>query len=139
MADYAAIRAGLKTRLETISSLVAVYDTVPDRVVAPSAVVAVGSPVADYHDSMSGAGGALTRFNFEVIVLAARWEPTAGQDQIAAYISGSGSVPTAIEGDATLGGDASTTQVTRCVDLGQIQVADSQYYGGRFTVEVYAR
>jgi hypothetical protein len=137
MADYGAIRDGLKTRLETISALAVVYDTVPDRVIVPSAVIAPGSPVADYHESGSDSAP-LTRFNFSVVVLVQHWEPNAAQDVVDAMISGSASVFTAIEGDKTLGGVASTCQVTRCLDYGRIPVADSEYSGARFQVEVFA-
>ena len=138
MADYAAIRDGLKTRLETISALAVVYDTVPDRVVVPCAVVAPGSPIAQYHQSGNDSG-ALTQFNFDIIVLVQHWEPNAAQDRIDAVISGAGSVETAIEGNKVLGGAASTCQVVRCLDYGRILVADTEYSGARFTVEVYAR
>jgi hypothetical protein len=138
MADYAAIRDGLKTRLETISALTVVYDNVPDRVVVPCAVVAPGSPIAQYHQSGNDSG-ALTQFNFDIIVLVQHWEPNAAQDRIDAVISGAGSVETAIEGNKVLGGAASTCQVVRCLDYGRILVADTEYSGARFTVEVYAR
>ena len=138
MADYAAIRDGLKTRLETISALTVVYDNVPDRVVVPCAVVAPGSPIAQYHQSGNDSG-ALTQFNFDIIVLVQHWEPNAAQDRIDAVISGAGSVETAIEGNKVLGGAASTCQVVRCPDYGRILVADTEYSGARFTVEVYAR
>ena len=138
MADYAAIRDGLKTRLETISALTVVYDTVPDRVVVPCAIVAPGSPIAQYHQSGNDSG-ALTQFNFDIIVLVQHWEPNAAQDRIDAVISGAGSVETAIEGSKVLGGAASTCQVVRCLDYGRILVADTEYSGARFTVEVYAR
>jgi hypothetical protein len=112
MADYAAIRDGLKTRLETISALTVVYDNVPDRVVVPCAVVAPGSPIAQYHQSGNDSG-ALTQFNFDVIVLVQHWEPNAAQDRIDAVISGAGSVETAIEGNKVLGGAASTWETTQ--------------------------
>jgi hypothetical protein len=67
------------------------------------------------------------------------WEPNAAQDRIDAVISGAGSVETAIEGNKVLGGAASTCQVARCLDYGRILVADTEYSGARFTVEVYAR
>ena len=136
MADYAAIRDQLKVRLATVSAFVAVFDTLPDRVTVPCSIVRPGSPVADYHQGMSGQG--LTQFNFEVLALAQRWEPNAGQDVLDGFISGSAGVEAAIRGDTTLGGEASTSQVTSCTAFGQIQVADSLYWGCTFNVEVYA-
>lgn len=136
MADYAAIRDQLKVRLETVSAFTAVFDTVPDRVTVPCAIVRPGSPVAEYHQAMSGQG--LSRFNFEVLALAQRWEPNAGQDVLDGFISGAAGVEAAIRGDATLDGEASTSQVTTCSQYGNLIVADSQYVGAIFNVEVYA-
>jgi len=136
VADYTAIRDQIKVRLETVSTFVAVFDTVPDRVTVPCAIVRPGSPVADYHEAMGGQG--LSRFNFEVLALAQRWEPNAGQDVLDSFITGSDSVEAAIRGDTTLGGEASTSQVTSCTAYGNVNVADSQYVGAIFNVEVYA-
>jgi len=80
----------------------------------------------------------VSRFNFEVLALAQRWEPSAGQDVLDSFITGSDSVETAIRGDTTLGGEASTSQVTSCTAYGNVNVADSQYVGAIFNVEVYA-
>lgn len=136
MADYGAIRDQLKVRLETVSTFKAVFDTVPDRVTVPCAIVRPGSPVAEYHQSMNGAG--LGLFRFEILALAQRWEPNAGQDVVDGLMSGASSVEAAIRGDETLGGEAATTQVTSCTGYGNVQVADSQYVGAVFNVEVYA-
>ncbi len=119
-----------------MSTFAVVFDTMPDRVTVPCAIVRPGSPVADYHEAMGGQG--VSRFNFEVLTLAQRWEPNAGQDVLDSFITGSDSVETAIRGDTTLGGEASTSQVTSCTAYGNVNVADSQYVGAIFNVEVYA-
>ena len=139
MADYAAIRDGLKTALEGITNVKVAYDTVPDRVIVPSMVVQPGNPVAGYHESFDGAGGGLVALRYEVVALAGRWEPGAGQGILDGFILGAGSVPTAIAADVTLGGTAIDTQVVSCLDYGNISVADSQYYGCRFIVEIKVR
>ena len=136
MADYAAIRDQLKVRLETVSAFAAVFDTVPDRVTVPCAIVRPGAPVAEYLQAMAGQG--LSRFNFEVLALAQRWEPNAGQDVLDGFNSGSAGVEAAIRGDATLDGEASTSQVITCSQYGNLIVAASQYVGAIFNVEVYA-
>ena len=136
MADLTAIRDQLKVRLETVSAFVAVFETVPDRCPVPCGVVRLGSPAVVYHEAMGGQG--LTKFNFEVLALAQRWEPNAGQDVLDSFITGSDSVETAIRGDTTLGGEASTAQVTSCTAYGNVNVADSQYVGAIFNVEVFA-
>tara|TARA_R110000796_G_scaffold48615_4_gene116468 strand:+ start:345 stop:764 length:420 start_codon:yes stop_codon:yes gene_type:complete len=139
MADYAAIRDGLKTTLETISAVKVAYDTVPDRVIVPSCVVQPGSPVVEYHQSMEGAGGNLQLFHIDVVALAGRFEPGAGQDVLDAMISGSGSVEAAVRADPQLSDSALFASVIRCVDYGNITVGDTIYYGCRFQLEVYAR
>ena len=136
MADYGAIRDQIAVRLRTVSTFAVVFDTMPDRVTVPCAIVRPGSPVADYHEAMGGQG--VSRFNFEVLTLAQRWEPNAGQDVLDSFITGSDSVETAIRGDTTLGGEASTSQVTSCTAYGNVNVTDSQYVGAIFNVEVYA-
>ena len=80
MADYAAIRDGLKTVLGGITNVKVAYDTVPDRVIAPSMTIQPGAPVVEYNQSMDGAGGNLQLFRINVIALAGRFEPGAGQD-----------------------------------------------------------
>ena len=136
MADLTAIRDQLKVRLETVSAFVAVFDTLPDRCPVPCGIVRLGSPAAVYHEAMGGQG--LTKFNFEVLALAQRWEPNAGQDLLDGFISGSGSVEAAIRGDETLDGEASTSQVVLCTAVGNVQVADSLFWGCQFQVEVYS-
>ena len=136
MADYSAIRDQIAVRLRTVSTFAVVFDTMPDRVTVPCAIVRPGSPVADYHEAMGGQG--VSRFNFEVLTLAQRWEPNAGQDVLDGFISGSGSVEAAIRGDETLDGEASTSQVVLCTAVGNVQVADSLFWGCQFQVEVYA-
>jgi hypothetical protein len=139
MADYGAIRDGLKTRLETISALKVAYDTIPDSVIIPSAVVSPGNPVVEYLGSMAGTGGGLQEFRFEIVALAGRFEPGAGQDTLDSLVSGADSVEAAIRGDATLGGTAVDAVVVRCLDYGSVTVDGAAYYGCRFIVEVKAR
>jgi len=137
MADYGAIRDGLKTRLETLTDLAVVFDTFPDRVIVPAAVVIPGSTVAAYHQSGNDAGQ-LQTFTFHIEVLVPRWEPHSAQDALDAYISGNASVEYAIRGDKTLAGNAFDSQVVRCFDYGGRVVADSEYLGATFEVEVIA-
>ena len=141
MADYGAIKDGIKTRLETLSGLVAVFDTVPDRVVPPVAVVVPGSPPVDYNVTMGASTNAsqLQRFNFEVLVLAQRFYAEAAQDKLDSYVSGSTSVYNAIQGDATLGGTAADARITRVAAYGQIVVGEGEFMGARFALEVYGQ
>jgi len=141
VADYAAIRAGLAARLEAVTAtpFLTVHDTVPGAVVAPAAVVVPARPAATYHETMVGAGGALTMFRFELVVLLQNMAEEFAQNALDALMSGSGSVPDAVEADVTLGGAAVTAQVTQATDYGVVQWADTEYVGARFAVEVHAR
>jgi len=139
MADYTAIRDGLATRLETVSTFLTVHATVPNRIVAPSAVVVPGRPVATYHDSMVGTSGSLTVFNFELVCAVQSMTEEFAQDALDDLISGADSVPAAIEADPTLGGAATTCQVRQAVDYGVVAFADTEFIGARFLVEVIAR
>jgi len=139
MADYTAIRDGLATRLETVPTFLTVHATVPGRIVAPAAVVVPGRPVATYHDSMIGSSGALTVFNFELVCAVQSMTEEYAQDALDDLISGTSSVPAAVEADPTLGGAATTCQVRQAVDYGVVAFADTEFIGARFLVEVYAR
>ena len=134
--DYAAIRDALKTQLETLTDLVAVYDTAPDRAVEPSAIVLPGEPVAEYHQASAGGATGLSKLEFDVVLLAARWQAAAGQDVLDGYMT---TLPAALEADQTLSGTAEVVQVVTATNYGVVTVADSQFLGVRFVTEVHAR
>ncbi len=96
-------------------------------------------PVATYHDSNDGSGGALTVFNFELVCAVQSMTEEFAQDALDDLISGANSVPAAVEADPTLGGAATTCQVRQAVDYGVVAFADTEFIGARFLVEVYAR
>jgi len=134
MADVSAIRSGIKTNIETLTGLIAVFDYVPDRLVAPSASVEFLD--AEYHETSSVAG--YTLFTFVVTILAARFDSEFGQQTLDGYISGSNSFPSCIDADPTLAGTASGSTAKTCRSYGMITVADSQFWGAQFDVEVIA-
>jgi len=134
--NYAAIRLALADRLENVDALVAVYPSVPDRVVTPSAAVVPGDPFADFHQASDGVAGGLIRCRFDVIVFAARFDSSAGQETLDSLIS---EIPAQLEGDQTLGGAAVVVLVTEATNYGVIQVADTQLVGCRIAVEVYTQ
>jgi len=135
MANYSAIRDGLKTRLKTSTVFIQVADTAPDTVSPPCAIVLPGSPVVEYHQAF---GNGLERFSFTILVLAQRFDVKANQDLIDGMVSGSSSVRALIEGDRTLGGNCSDCQVTSASTYGDVSVNETEYLGIEFEVEVYA-
>ena len=140
MADYSAIKTGIKTRLDTLSGLIATFDTVPDTVYPPVAVVVPRSPEVEYNVSMgnSAHNSMLQRFNFDVLILAGRFNSEYSQDALDAFVSGTGSVYNAIAGDRRLGGTVSDCRITRMLDYGQIVLGEGEFLGARFELEVYA-
>ena len=139
MVSYSAIRDGLAVRLRTLDLFTVVYSTVPGRVVAPCAVVVPGRPIAGYHESMNGQGGQLIRFSFDILAIVQAMAEEYNQDALDALISGSASVPVALEADPTLGGVSAAVVCTSATDYGMVRFADTEYVGARFNTEVYAR
>ena len=139
MADYGAIRQGLADALATIPTFLTVYASTPSRITPPSAIVLPGRPVADYHRSMEGTAGALTRYNFEIIAATQQMAAVYNQEKLDALVSGTGSIPAVLEADPTLGGECLTLQVSAATDYGLLTFADSTFVGVRFSVEVFSR
>lgn len=132
MGSVSSVRAGLKTRLATISGLTATA-VAPATVNVPAAYIVPGS--IDFDQTM-GRGSDL--LNFSVVLLVAQATTELAQSDLDAYLVGSGaqSVKAAIEGDGTLGGAAQWTRVTRVSVYGLIEHQGVSYLGAKFDVEV---
>lgn len=125
-ANIGAIRDGIKTRLATISGLRA-YDTVPDTIAIPAAVV--GAPeLIDFNAVM---GGSKNRYTIPVRIFASRASDRSGQDKIDAYLAAAGasSVRAAIQGDQTLAGIVDYCVVDQARNYGVFDVAGVEYFG----------
>lgn len=136
--DYDEIRAEIKTRLEAVSSpqaFVSVYDYVPDFLTPPCAIVVPASTLISYHDSMGTVSSGLTTLNFSILLAAGRFEPSAGQQLLNDYLV---SVPTALEADQTLGGEATAVQVTAARNYGPTSFADAIFLTCQLDLEVLA-
>ena len=133
--NLAAIRAGLKTRLATISGL-RTYDTIPDSFTAPAAIV--GMPTLISYDATFNRSH--DKLTFPIRVLVTKATDRAAQERLEPYLDGTGStsIKTAIEGDPTLGGAAALVRVLNAQGLGVYDVAGIPYLGAEFTVEVIA-
>lgn len=128
-----AVRDGLKTALQTITSLRHYYDTIPDSINTPAAVV--GQLEIEWDASMvRGSDRGLV----DVLIFASRMSERSGQDLLDGYLAGSGaaSVKTAIEADPTLSGAVDTTRVIRATPIAT-NIAGVEYLGYRYEVEVY--
>lgn len=133
--NIANIRAGLKTRLATISGL-RCYETVPDQFSPPAAIV--GMPTSIQFDFVFGR--AADRLTYPVRLLVAKATDRSAQERLEQYLDGSGalSVKTAIEADPSLGGAANVTRVLSAQGLGVYDMGGVSYLGCDFTVEVIA-
>ena len=136
MSTIAELRNGLVARLRTISGL-NVYSAESGQITPPAAVIV--TPTIDYHQSFSGEG--LKQYQFRVIVLVAQGLLDEAAHTLDTYADPNSlkSVRTAIENDPTLGGVADTLIVNMFRPLDSEEVAALQYWGGDFTVTVYAR
>lgn len=126
---------GIQTRLATISGLSA-YSELPDTVTTPGAWVDLQSE--DWHQTLGGSGGLATARIDVVLMLSRapglRQALRTAQEYLAK--SGAKSIRAAIEADPTLGGHASSLQVTGWSDLGEMDANDEQLLSARIHVEV---
>lgn len=134
-ATVAQTRGGLATRLSTIPGLT-VYTTVPATPVAPCAVI---RPTKGSYDTTIANGG--DEYSYDVVVLATQaataWD--TAQELLDEYLARSGarSIRAAVQGDVSLGGYAHTCRVTGWSDYGTMSLAGADWFGVRFTVEVW--
>lgn len=136
MASLSALRAGLATRLATITGL-HVYANPLGLINPPAALVIPAGNFLDF-DATMGRGS--DNFRFTVRLLVAETVADLGQDALDPYLAGSGasSIKAAIEGDGSLGSIASFTVVTGAEGYGGYEYGGVSYLGCDFSVEVTA-
>ena len=133
--DYDNIRAGIKTRLEAVSSpqsFVSVYDFVPDFLTPPCAIVVPSNNAITFHEAMGTVAAGLATCRFDIVIAAQRFESTANQETLNDYLV---TVPTALEADQTLGGESKSVTVTNARNYGPINFGDSVYLGVQLDLE----
>jgi len=132
MASMQDLRDGLADRMSTVSGL-RTSATVPDNPRPPIAVVMPERIVYD----LNARRGADTFF-FTIILIVARADDRAAQDNLDKYLVGDGSIKQAVEGDRTLGGVANTCRVTEMTNYASLPIGEVLYLAAQFTVEVVA-
>lgn len=134
MADFGAVRAGIATRLATISGLQA-YTTVPGQIATPAAFVS--GPTSAKPLTM---GSSKRDWRVRVRILVTRAVEAAGQDALDDFLSvGTTSIDDAIAGDPTLGGSADVCHVEdSCVGYGQYDHAGILYWGFEAQLRIVA-
>jgi hypothetical protein len=127
-----AIRAGIATRLETISGL-NVTDYRPGQIQTPAAVVGV-PPVDDYQLVMRRGAWELTP---TILVFVSAAVDVWRADALSEYLdhTGTKSIAAAIAADKTLGGVVDSCHVRSSRVLGVDEVGAIGYYGGE--LELY--
>ena len=125
------MRDNLKTQLSSISGL-RIYDTVPDSINTPAAVV--GMLDMDFDATMNRG---YDRATLDVILITGRMSERSAQNTLDTYLSGSGnsSIKTVVEANKTLSGAVQTLRVTAATS-GSIQVSGIDYLAYRFRVEL---
>jgi|DEB3_MinimDraft_2_1074329.scaffolds.fasta_scaffold38726_2 ABC-type xylose transport system substrate-binding protein len=125
------VRDNLKTQLSSISGL-RIYDTVPDSINTPAAVV--GMLDMDFDATMNRG---YDRATLDVILITGRMSERSAQNTLDTYLSGSGnsSIKTVVEANKTLSGAVQTLRVTAATS-GSIQVSGIDYLAYRFRVEL---
>lgn len=137
MTDVQGIREALKTNISTLNSptgtTIRVYDTIPDVVVPPCAVVGQLDLTFDV-DNQRG----LDQASVDVYVLVQRLSERAGQDKLDTLLVGSGpkSIKTAIESDRTLDGLVNTLRVVSA-DSGTYQSGDQTFLSYRYNLIIW--
>jgi hypothetical protein len=125
------VRDNMKTQLSSISGL-RIYDTVPDSINVPAAVV--GMLDFNFDTSMNRGFDTAT---LDLILITGRMSERSAQNSLDGYLSGSGSgsIKTVLENNKTLSGACQTLRVTTATS-GSLQVGGIDYLAYRFRVEV---
>ena len=121
------VRAGLATRLATISGL-RCFDYVPDGLAPPAAVV---EPLEITFDQSMLRGS--DYYRAFILVIVGRMSERSANDALDTYIP---AVKSAIEADKTLGGACSTLQVTGALPR-EVVVSGVDMLAYRFEVNIY--
>ena len=126
------VRDQIGKNIESISG-VRIYDTIPDVVVPPCAVVGQ----LDFTFDVDNARG-LDQASVDVYVIVQRISERAGQDKLDQLLGGTGnkSIKTAIESDRTLGGLVNTLRVISA-ESGTYQTGDQTFLSYRYNLTIW--
>jgi hypothetical protein len=135
MASITDLRAGLATRLGTISGLRTTSET-PDTISPPIAIINVAN--VNYDRAFQRG---LDEYNFVVTVIVGRVGERSAQRLLDSYVSpvAPSSVKLAIELDRTLGGKCDSLRVTDMRNYGSLVIGEITYLAAEFNVVVYAQ
>jgi len=126
------VRDALGKNLSTITGI-RIYDTIPDVVVPPCAVVGQ----LDFTFDVNNARG-LDQASVDIFVIVQRISERAGQDKLDELLAGTGSksIKTALESDRTLGGLVDTLRVISA-ESGTYTTGDQTFLSYRYNVTIW--
>lgn len=132
MINISGVREALGNNLMTITGM-RVYDTIPDIVTPPCAVVGQ----LDFTFDVNNARG-LDQASVDIYVIVQRISERAGQNKLDQLLAGTGngSIKTALESDRTLGGLVSTLRVISA-ESGTYTSGDQSFLSYRYNVTVW--
>lgn len=130
--NVSGVRDALKSNLQTITNM-RVYDTIPDVVVPPCAIVGQ----LDFTFDVDNARG-LDQASVDVFVIVQRISERTGQDKLDLFLAGSGtgSIKTALESDRTLGGLVDTLRVISA-DSGTYTSGETSFLSYRYNLTIW--
>ena len=130
--SVSAVREGIKKNLQNINTM-RVYDTIPDVIVPPCAIVGQ----LDFTFDASMARG-LDTASCDVYVIVQRISERAGQDKLDELLAGTGpkSIKTAIESDRSLGGLVNTLRVITA-ESGTYNSGDQAFLSYRYNLTIW--
>jgi hypothetical protein len=132
MINISGVREALGNNLMTITGM-RVYDTIPDVVTPPCAVVGQ----LDFTFDINNARG-LDQASVDIYVIVQRISERAGQNKLDQLLAGTGngSIKTALESDRTLGGLVNTLRVISA-ESGTYNSGDQSFLSYRYNVTVW--
>ena len=132
MIKISKVRDAIGYNIQNISGI-RVYDTIPDVVVPPCAVVGQ----LDFTFDIDNARG-LDQASVDVYVIVQRISERAGQDKLDEFLAGTGakSIKTAIESDRTLGGLVNTLRVITA-ESGTYTSGDQTFLSYRYNLTIW--
>jgi hypothetical protein len=132
MLNIGPVRDALKKNLQTITRL-RVYDTIPDVVTPPAAVVGQ----LDFTFDVDNARG-LDQASVDIYVIVQRISERTAQDKLDEFLAGTGegSIKTALESDRSLGGLVDTLRVISA-ESGTYTSGEQSFLSYRYNLAIW--
>lgn len=137
MASFSTVRTAVKTTIGNNISSIRVYDTIDDMINVPAAVLLPTS--INFTEAMARG---TDRYEFDILVVVSRTDSRSGQNQLDAFINGSGSssIRQVIFQNSDLGQSDTSAVVTTMSDYGATYAVNGvECIGARLGLTVYTK